>query len=453
MRAISSVACLLCLLSSLVVGVMPAVARDLAVTVYNQDLGVVREQRTVDVTAGRSTLRISDVAARIDPTSVHLEGDLTVIEQNYAFDLASAERILERYLGEEIDVLADEGRSYRGRLLSFDAGSLVLGGVGGGEEVTLVGREGVQDIRCPSLPEGLITKPTLIWTVDGARGGRAEVELSYMTAGMSWHAEYVAVVAPDDDQMDLSAWVSIENRSGASYPDARLKLVAGEVHRAPTPMPRDFDGRGKAVALEAAAAPQFVERGLFEYHIYILERTSTISDREIKQISLFAPATTPVKKIFEFDGAYGGDDVKVTLEAENKEAVGLGMPLPAGKVRAFKADRDGRLEFVGEDRIEHTPRGEKVKIRMGNAFDVKGERAVVDHKRIADRIYEETVEVKLRNRKDEPIEVLVVEHPRGSWEMLTTTHPFEKKEAFKIEFTIQVAPDEEAVIRYTVRVR
>jgi hypothetical protein len=430
----------------------PAAARELAVTVYNQDLGVVRDRRTVEVAPG-AKLKVADVAARIDPTSVHLTGDLAVIEQNYAFDLASADKILHRYLGETVDILAEEGRSYRGQLLAFDQGSLVLRGAGGGEDVTIVGREGVHDIRCPSLPEGLITKPTLVWTVAEARGGKADVELSYMTAGMSWHAEYVAVVSADDRAMDLSGWVSIDNRSGATYPEAKLKLVAGDVHRAPAPRPELARDMMMAEAKGMASAPQFTERSLFEYHIYVLERPATIADQELKQIALFAPAHTAVTKIYEYDGMWGGEDVKVTLETENKEATGLGMPLPAGVVRAFKADQDGRLEFVGEDRIDHTPRGEKVKIRMGAAFDVKAERIIADQRRISDRVYEETVEVKLRNRKQEQIEILVVEHPQGTWEILNSTHPYEKKEAAKIEFKIKVAADTETALRYTVRVR
>ena len=425
-----------------------APARELAVTVYNEDLGVVRDKRTVETASGRSTIQISDVASEIDPTSVHLTG-IRAVEQNYAFDLASAEKILHRYLGKTVDVLAEEGRSYRGTLLAYDAQNLVLK-AGSGEEVTIVGRESVQDIRCPALPEGLITRPTLIWLVDGAKSGKTEVELSYMTGGMNWHAEYVAVVAADDKSMDLSGWVSVENRSGATYPDAKLKLVAGAVHRAtPPPMPL---AKGRMMDAEAAAAPQFVERGLFEYHLYDLERPSTIADQEVKQISLFEPAHAPVSKIYEYDGMYG-QGVKVTLETENKESVGLGMPLPAGKVRAMKADKDGRLEFVGEDAIDHTPRGEKVKIRMGEAFDVKAERILADHRQVSDRVYEETIEVKLRNRKTESIEVVVVEHPQGSWEILESSHPYEKKEAYKIEFKVKVAPDQEVVVRYKVRVR
>jgi hypothetical protein len=423
-----------------------AAGRELAVTVYNEDLGVVRDAREVAV-GKDGTIRVTDVAAQIDPTSVHLKG-LNVVEQNYAFDLASAEKILHRYLGETVDVLAEEGRTYRGKLLAYDPQTLVLAGAGGGEEVTIVGRESVQDIRCPSLPEGLITQPTLIWHVEG-KTGNTPVELSYMTAGMSWHAEYVAVVAEDDKSMDLSGWVSIENRSGATYPEAKLKLVAGAVHRAtPPPVPM---AKGMRMDSEAMAGPQFEERGLFEYHLYELGRKSTIADQEVKQISLFAPAHSPVTKIYEYDGMYGGG-VKVTLETENKEAVGLGMPLPAGKVRAMKADKDGRLEFVGEDAIEHTPRGEKVKIRMGEAFDVKAERILADHRQISDRVYEETVEIKLRNRKTEPIEVVVVEHPQGSWEVLESSHPYEKKEAYKIEFKVKVAPDQEVVVRYKTRV-
>jgi hypothetical protein len=428
--------------------------RELAVTVYNENLGVVRDKRTVEVEKGRATLRVTDVAAQIDPTSVHLTGDLQVVEQNYAFDLASAEKILHRYLDQTVDVLAEEGRTYRGKLLAFDPVSLVLGGAGGGEEVTIVGREGVLDVRCPALPAGLITKPTLIWIVDGAPGGKADVELSYMTGGMSWHAEYVAVVAENDQSMDLSGWVSVENMSGATYPDAKLKLVAGAVHRAARPLPIDMKGRQMdAESAMAAAPPQFVERGLFEYHLYELERPSTITDQEVKQISLFSPAHAQVKRIYEYDGAWGTDQVKVTLETENKESVGLGMPLPAGTVRAFKADKDRRLEFVGEDHIDHTPQGEKVKIRMGNAFDVKAERILADHRQISDRVFEETVEIKLRNRKQESIEVVVVEHPQGTWEILKSTHPHEKKEAYKVEFKVPVKPDEEAILRYTVRVR
>jgi hypothetical protein len=302
------------------------------------------------------------------------------------------------------------------------------------------------------LPEGLITRPTLIWKVEGATGKKADIELSYMTAGMSWHAEYVAVVDAGDKAMDLSGWVSVDNRSGADYPEARLKLVAGEVHRAmPPPMP--FAGQADQVMERAIQGKQFVERGLFEYHIYVLERPTTIADQEIKQISLFAPAHAPVKKILEYDGMVSADQVKVTLETENKEAVGLGFPLPAGTVRAFKADEDGRLEFVGEDRIDHTPRGEKVRIKMGAAFDVKGERIVTDHRRISDRVYEETVEIKLRNHKQERVEIVVVEHPQGSWEILESTHPHEKKEAFKIEFKVTVAPDKEEIVRYRVRIK
>jgi hypothetical protein len=440
---------LLVLVAVLAAGTGLAGARELAVTVYNQDLGVVRDRRTVEVERGQSTLRITDVAERIDPTSVHLEG-IEVIEQNYAFDLASAEKILHRYIGETVDVLAEEGRTYRGRLVSFDAQNLVLGGVSGGEDLTLVGREGVQDVRFPSLPAGLITRPTLIWTVAGGGGKKTDIELSYMTAGMSWHAEYVAVVAADDKSMDLSGWVSIENRSGATYPEARLKLVAGEVHRALPPIV--FDA-AMAERMAPAAAKQFEERGLFEYHIYVLERPSTIADQEIKQITLFDPAHAPVKKILEYDGTRSGDQVRVTLETENKEAVGLGFPLPAGTVRAFKADKDGRLEFVGEDRIGHTPRGEKLRIMMGGAFDVKGERIVADHRRISEYVYEEKVEIKLRNHKQETVEIVVVEHPQGSWEILDHTHPFEKKEAYKVEFKVTVAPDKEEIVRYTVRVK
>jgi hypothetical protein len=430
-----------------------AIARETAVTVYNHDLAVIRDRRDIEVAAGSSELRFTDVAARIDPTSVHLSGPLTVIEQNFSFDLANAEKILRRYLDRTIDVLAEEGRVYRGRLLSFDAGSLVLAGAGGSDDdITIVRRETVHDLRFPALPEGLITRPTLIWQVDAPRGGTLPLELSYMTGGMSWHAEYVAVVADDEQSMELTGWVSIENRSGATYPDAGLKLVAGDVHRAPQPAAAEKWGRGVHMMATADGAA-FEERAFFEYHLYELERRTTLADQEIKQLALFETATTPVEKVFRYDAMRGGERVEVLIKAKNESAVGLGMPLPAGTVRAMKADRDGQLEFVGEDRIEHTPRGEEIEVLLGKAFDIVAERTIKDHRRISDRIREDTFEITLRNRKSEAVEILVIERPHGSWEIIESSHPHEKVEAFKIEFTVTVPADETTVIRYTTRTR
>ncbi len=426
-----------------------AEARQLSVTVYNQNLGVVRDTRTVELVKGESMLKVVDVAAQIDPTSVHLRGPLEVLEQNFSYDLASADAILQRYLGEGLDVQADEGRTYRGTLLAFDRERIVLGGAGEAGGVTIVERDGVHDLRFPALPEGLKTKPTLIWQVDAERAGATEVELLYMTTGLEWHAEYVAVLAEDEQSFDLSGWVSVENRSGASYPNAKLKLVAGDVHRAPPP---HRPQAGRAEMAYAADGDAFKERGLFEYHIYDLGRPTTLADREVKQIALLEALGAPLRKRYEFDSRRSGK-VEVLVETENSSAAGLGMPLPAGVVRAMKSDADGQLEFVGEDRIDHTPANEKLKIRLGAAFDVVGERLVKDARRLSDRVQEQTIEIKLRNRKPEAVEIIVKEPLHGSWEILDASHAYEKQEAYLVEFTVGVAAQEESILTYRFRTR
>jgi hypothetical protein len=268
---------------------------------------------------------------------------------------------------------------------------------------------------------------------------------------MSWHAEYVAAVDAKDERMRLGAWVSVENRSGATYENARLKVVAGDVHRAqPAPMPR----MGRAVAMKADGGAEFAERSFFEYHIYDLGRATTIADREVKQIRLLDDRTVPVTKAYVYEPTGGEDKVQVKLEFENSEKNGLGIPLPGGKFRVYREDADGALEFAGEDLLDHTPRDEEVSVAIGNAFDLVGERAVLESRRITDRVFEEKVQIKLRNRKeDEDVTILVKEHPGGDWEILESGHPWKKPKAQDLEFRVDVKAGEEVVVDYRVRKR
>jgi len=429
-----------------------AADRDLRITVYNQNLGVISDRRSLDLKSGQSAFEFTDVPALIDPTSVHLKGGgLAVLEQNFQYDLASPDRILDRYLDQSIEAVMKGGDLKGGSLLSFDGGTLVLRGANG--EVDLVNRGETMNLKLPSLPSGLRTRPTLVWLLDAKQGGATPVEISYMTDGLNWHAEYVAVTNEKDDAIELSAWVSLENNSGASYENAELQLVAGEVQRVQPPAPPMMFKENVRMAMAADQTVGFQEESFFEYHLYTLGRRTTLADRETKQVSLFPTASGPVKKRYEYDGQRDQKKVSVLLETENKAELGLGMPLPAGKVRTYKKDSRGLLQFIGEDQIDHTPKNEKLRLRMGNAFDVVGERTDKEQRRISDRVEEHDVEIKLRNRKEEAIQVIVREHFWGDWTLTKSSLTSTKKDATTAEFLVDVPAGEEAVLTFTVRTR
>jgi hypothetical protein len=429
----------------------------IALTVYNQNFGLVKDVRTLQLERGRQELRIDDVAAFIDPTSVHFKaldhpGEVVVFEQNYKYDIADAERLLSRYLNQTVTVLMKEGSNREGTLLSYDGASLVLSADKG---AAIVNRAEVRDIQLGSVPGGLVVKPTLVWTLESGRSGSERAEVSYLTDNISWHAEYVAVVNEKETGLDLNGWVSLDNRSGAAYENAKLKLVAGDVRRVPPPMmPVAQDMRMmREEALAGKAAPEFQERGFFEYHIYELDQPATVADRETKQLALFPAASAAVTKVLTYDGARMPQNVQVRLEFENSKANGLGMALPAGKVRVFKEDEDGALEFAGEDAVDHTPRDEKVRLYLGNAFDLVGERKRTNYEELGERSREESFEIELRNHKDEAVVVTVVEHLYGEWRITASSHDYKKKDAETVEFQVPVPANQNVKVTYTARMK
>lgn len=424
-------------------------AQDVSVTVYNQDLGLIRETRQVKIQKGPFTLEITDVAARIDPTSVHLKLEgATISEQDFEYDLVSRDRLLERYLDQQIEVFTDKGDLFTGTLVSASGSQLILQSKEG--QVQVIAPDAVRDVRFGELPGGLRTRPTLVWSLFGEKSGKQEAELSYLTNGMTWHAEYVAVTAEKSDKLDLSSWVSVENRSGATYENARLKLMAGDVRILPKGVPTD--GRGVTwEAMAQKAPPSFEEKPFFEYHLYTLSRPATLKDRQTKQISLFDPTSVAAKREYVYDTRKDPEKVQVNLVFKNEKEAGLGLPLPAGKVRVYQKDDDGSLEFVGEDQIEHTPKDEEVRLVVGSAFDLAAEHTMTETKRLADRIREESYQINLRNHKKESVQITVVEHIWGDWEILESSHAYEKKDAYTVEFKIPVEADKETVITYRVR--
>lgn len=448
----------------------------IALTIYNQNFGVVREKRNVDVKEKTGTIQFTDVASQIDGTSVQFKSitdpQATVLEQNYEFDLVSADKLLGKYIDKEITVLTKDGSRYSGSLLSFDANQLVIRQEGEKGGIVMVQRgDNVKDIQFGALPEGLITKPTLVWKLATEKVGQQLIEVAYQTAGINWQADYNAILNPNDTKLDLGGWVTINNQSGATYKNAKLKLIAGDVRR--VQQPRQQAGEYRAMAMSKAAAPGFEEKSFFEYHLYTLGRPATVAQNQTKQIELLKAADVPVKKIFLYDGApqyrfygglnndasYGSDDsnrkVNVVVEVKNSKENNLGMALPKGKMRLYKRDEaDGSLEFIGEDEIDHTPKDETIKLHIGDAFDIVGERKRTDfHVDASSHVITESFEIRVRNHKTEPVEVLVKEtlYRWNNWEITESNQKWTKYDANTIHFPVKVEKDGEQVITYTVR--
>ena len=430
--------------------------KSVAVTVYNVNLGVVKDVRTIDLKSGKSQIAITDVAQFIDPTSVHIKLNGEVFEQNYQYDLVSLDKILLKYIDKDIQLIGENNEFIEGKLLSAFGGQIVLEKKEGG--LVMLPNLAKYRMSVGELPEGLITKPTLIWTVNSNSSGKQDVEVSYQTSGMNWHAEYVAVLNENDTELDLNSWVSVENTSGTTYKDAKLKLVAGVINLVQDIYMRD--GRQEMYGVDKSVSQQqFQEKDFFEYHIYDLQRPTTLSNNETKQISLFeASDVKVVKKYFYRSGSYGlyygnpgsQGKVNVVVEFENKEGNNLGVPMPKGKVRVYKAD-DNSLEFIGEDLIDHTPRNEKVKLKIGDAFDIVVEETQTENNKISDRVNEQAYEIKIKNRKKEDITVEVERYLGLYWEILSSSHSYEKKDAQNIIFKIPVAKDGETVLKFKVR--
>lgn len=438
---------------------VPSASEGVQLTVYNDNLAVVKDRRRMVIPEGQGIVKFSDVASQIDATSVHFESltDPTgtqVLEQNYEYDLVSPTKLLEKYLDKEIQLLTKDQAVYSGTLLSQAEDRIILRD-GEGKIQVVTGGENLLKVDLAGLPEGLITKPTLVWQTYSANPGNQLCQVTYMTGGISWKADYVMVVNDKDSEVDLTGWVTLDNQSGATYKEARLKLVAGDVNRAPEPRPMPKMAL-RAMAMDAmaeSAPPQFEEKAFFEYHLYTLQRPTTVGQAQTKQVQLLSAADVPAKKLFIYNGAQNGKKVEVKMEFKNSEENHMGMPLPKGRVRAFKADSDGSLEFIGEDQIDHTPKDEELRILLGNAFDIVGERNQLDHKEISRTVTEDTWEIKVRNHKTESVSVTVVEPQWGDWKVIKSNIPGKKKDARTLEFPFEIPPDGEGVLTYTVQIR
>jgi len=443
-------------------------------TIYNQGTALVQDRRTFTLKSGIGMLDFTDVAASIDSTSVSFKSltdptGTSVLEQNYVFDLVGSGALLARYLDQQIEIVTNDGTKFSGQLLSGRNGEIILKQADG--QVMVVSQSNVRDLRFPALPDGLITRPTLRWMLD-SKGGNQQVELTYLAGGINWTADYTFLLANDNNALDLNGWVTLTNSSGAAYKDAKVKLVAGDVNRiqvddglyAPTASP------APALAM-SQRQEQVQQRNFNEYKLYEINRPVTVGNNETKQVEFVSGANIPAHTFFVYDGSmpfygYSGwitdqyygqtgiTDVQNWLEFTTGKENNLDAALPAGRVRVYQQDTDGSALLIGENHIDHTAKGEKIKLFLGNAFDLVGERKQTDFKYIGSNVIEETFEIRLRNRKEnQAVEIRVPErlYRWSNWEILNSSDEYTKMDSSSIEFRVIVQPGEEKVLTYTVR--
>jgi hypothetical protein len=436
----------------------------IAVTIYNNDLALVRDSRTVTLTQGENDVAFIEVSAGIRPETALLTGrgtPLDIVEQNFDFDLLTPQKLLEKSVGETIRVVRTNPETgvdstEDATVLSVAEGQVVLK-IGDRIEVTPPGR-----LVYSAVPANLRDRPTLVVKLASQQAGDVPVDLSYLTRGLSWSADYVAELSPDEKTLNLNGWVTLTNMSGIAYNDAKLQLVAGEVnqYQPQPPMPL-----AEMAAADGMRREKMQSEAAFEYHLYSLDRPTTLKENQTKQVALLAAEQVPVEKkyvlvnVAQLGGNYGakvGETERVNAEVrvrlKNDEASHLGLPLPMGVVRVYKADSDGDAIFVGEDHIKHTPKNEDVDLMLGRAFDVTARGKQVDYKRIADNVYENSYEIEVKNAKKEPVTVTLREFVPGDWEMLQESVKHEKVDASTAEWQLNVPAEGSAKLTYKVRI-
>ncbi len=422
---------------------------DISLTVYT-DRALVHERRTIEVQKGIFSYHFTDIPSKIDPTSVHFTAKgVEILEQNYEFDIASSDKILDKMAGSRIMVYLKDGSLIDGILQPAFGDDFIIRDSQGGVSIVKSGEVMHYDFQ--KMPEGFVDRPTLIWLLSSQSAGKKTADVSYITGGMGWHAEYIAVLS--EEALGFSGWVSIDNRSGQTYNQAKLKLMAGDIHFADERNLLRRARKGYAGIASTNGRQQFQEKAFFEYHLYTLKRKSTLRNNQIKQIALFPEAKVDYQKEFIYQ-ARSGDKVGVFILFKNTKNSGLGIPLPAGKVRVYQQDDDGTQELIGEDLIEHTPKDEKISLQIGKAFDIRGEREVVDSRKLGRFDREEDIEITLRNHKSISVDVTVKEYLRGNWKIINSSHKYIKVNAYTIEFKVTLPAhkeDEKTLIKYTVR--
>jgi hypothetical protein len=478
----------------------PAASGDRSLTIYNQNFAVVRQVVPLDLKAGVNHVTCNDITYHVEPSSVVLRDptgkrQLRVLEQNYRADPISEGLLLAQYEGKTIDFLVQHGdhtETVQGKIIrsgyvphtdgllsgnySYYQQQQMIASGGAGQPIVEVDGKLQFSLpgtpQFPGIPDDSILKPTLDWQLEADQAGSVQSELSYVTSGLTWSADYNLVSHDDSDKVDLVGWVTLDNESGKTFDDARIKLMAGDVNKINSDNSLRMDFAAKSVGGFGGGAPVVTEKAFDEYHLYTLQNRTTLRDRETKQVEFVRALNVPSQTLYVYDGAkiddqyrgwsydsirtqasYGTQSNKkvwVMKRIANTEANHLGIPLPKGKLRFYRQDTDGQLEFTGEDTIDHTPKDEMLQMYVGNAFDIAGERRQTNFTVNANDSTE-SFEIKVRNHKTAPVDVHVVEHLYrwNQWEITKTSAAYQKKDAQTIEYLVHLAPNEERTITYT----
>lgn len=447
--------------------------QSVAVTIYNGDLALVKDTRKVKLKSGLNVLALRDVSARISPEtallrSINVPDSLVLLEQNFDFDLLTPEKLLEKYIGKTVGLVKihpTTGAETVEQATVLSANHGVVLKVGNRIETGVSTNRIVYD----NVPANLRDRPTLVTQFNNKGANDQTVELSYLTGGLAWKADYVAELNDKENQLDLSGWVTLTNTSGTAYKNAKLQLVAGDVNRVQqSPRALGMQMRKNDMMMAEAAAPM-AEESLLEYHLYTLDRPTTISDNQTKQVALLSASNVPVKKEllltgadYYYQGQYGeiGSKMKVGvfIEFENKETSKLGMPLPKGILRVYKKDSKGNAQFVGEDNIDHTPKNETVRLKLGEAFDVTADKKQTDFKVLpkpskTNQLYESAFELTLKNAKKEKVTVTVQEPISGDWKILSESHPHIKANSHLAVWKIEIPAEGKTTLTYRAQVK
>lgn len=439
--------------------------QSVAVTIYNHDLALVKDVRNIKLSTGLNVVALRDVSAQIRPEtallrSINVPGSLTLLEQNFDYDLLTPSKMLEKFVGKTVTIIKTNpatGAETAEKATVLSANNGVVLKIGNRIETGLPGRIVYDDV-----PNNLRDRPTLITQVNNNGKENQTVELSYLTGGLGWKADYVAELNAKEDSLALSGWITLSNMSGASYQNAKLQLVAGDINQVQPNRPMAKMMRGDVMMAEAAAP--MIEEGLLEYHLYRLERPTTIAENQIKQVALLSEADIPARKSLLLRGAdddyshpYGEISSKlkvdVFVEFDNKQAAKLGMPLPKGMMRVYKKDSQGNAQFVGEDAIDHTPKNEVVRLKLGSAFDVTADKKQTDFQKVSDSEYKSAFQITLNNAKKEAVTVVVQEPIRGDWQILSENAKHTKLNSQLAQWEIKVPAEGEAKLTYRIMVK
>lgn len=423
-----------------------------SLTVYYNDLAVVQRTVSMSLDRGVQTRTLAGVSDMIDPTSVIFEAGaagVNVLDLTFRNDMADSRQVLLANIGRTVTIHLGDGDVVQGTLRAVN-GDVVIAGENGG--MSVIRLDAIKRYDLPAPRDSLAVVPTLVWTLNSDRARTVKPMISYMTGGLSWRGVYTAVTAPDEKSLELSADASITNNSAERYENAALKLVAGDVRR--EQQPKAMPGVMRTTGAEFMAQDSGVqERALFEYHVYDIGREVTIGAGATMQIPLFVPAGVPVEKRYVFDWRKSPEQVLTSLVFTTGKETGFDRPLPAGTIRTYTKDKDGRLTFIGEDAIDHTPAGEEVRLTIGAAFELSGAREVIETNRISQRVMEQTVRITLTNRKEEQSRIAALDYLWGDWEIVKASHDYARKNATTVEFTVTVPANGETVIEYTARYR